>query len=131
MKKHLYLLWLVIFSSVFMSSQMNNKMLVMNDDEYVLVLPDEAYEYNNIEIPEHYMFISMFINGGIGMEMIDNNVATLGRVIFYDRTMSYNRSIACGSCHQQQFGFADDEQFSEGFDGQIAHEMLCILPILV
>ena len=39
--------------------------------------------------------------------------------MFYDRALSYNRSVACGSCHQQQFGFADDEQFSEGFDGQI------------
>ncbi|MGB1204114.1 MAG: cytochrome c peroxidase [Chitinophagales bacterium] len=119
MKKHLYLLWLVIFASIFMSSQMNNKTLIMNEDEYVLVLPDEPYDYNDITIPEHYSFFMIFnneqfVNGGI-----DNNVATLGRVIFYDRALSYNRTIACGSCHQQQFGFADDVQFSEGFDGQI------------
>ncbi len=119
MKKHIYLLWLVVFAGVFMSSQMNNKILVMNDDEYILVLPDEPYDYNDIEIPEHYMFFSIFNGIDFMNGTIDNHIATLGRVMFYDRALSYNRSVACGSCHQQQFGFADDEQFSEGFDGQI------------
>ena len=43
--------------------------------------------------------------------------ATLGRVLFYDRRLSANDQIACGSCHMQEFGFSDTARFSRGFAG--------------
>ncbi|MCB9713940.1 MAG: cytochrome-c peroxidase [Myxococcales bacterium] len=43
--------------------------------------------------------------------------ATLGRVLFYDRTLSANHTISCSSCHGQANGFTDTATFSEGFDG--------------
>lgn len=45
-----------------------------------------------------------------------NNIATLGRVLFYDRNLSINNTLSCGSCHKQQFGFADNARFSRGFE---------------
>lgn len=48
---------------------------------------------------------------------VTNEGATLGRVIFYDKNLSADRSISCASCHQQEFGFSDPAVFSEGFDG--------------
>ena len=48
---------------------------------------------------------------------VTNNVATLGRVLFYDKRMSINDSISCSSCHQQATGFDDPLQFSVGFSG--------------
>jgi cytochrome c peroxidase len=62
-------------------------------------LPATAYEYND----KH----------GVG-----NDLATLGRVLFYDRKMSVNNSVACGSCHKQQFAFADNVRVNKGFNGQ-------------
>jgi len=44
-----------------------------------------------------------------------NNIATLGRVLFYDPALSVNSAISCGSCHKQAAGFADNVQFSLGF----------------
>lgn len=44
--------------------------------------------------------------------------ALLGRVLFYDRQLSYNRRLSCASCHRQQFGFADTARFSTGADGK-------------
>jgi cytochrome c peroxidase len=38
---------------------------------------------------------------------ITNSAATLGRVLFYDKSMSLNSTIACASCHKQQFAFSD------------------------
>ena len=32
---------------------------------------------------------------------ISNIKATLGRVLFYDKNLSVNNSISCGSCHKQ------------------------------
>lgn len=45
-----------------------------------------------------------------------NEKATLGRVLFYDTKLSLNNTVACASCHQQHLGFADNKQFSEGFE---------------
>lgn len=43
--------------------------------------------------------------------------ATLGRVLFYDKQLSANNTIACASCHHQQFAFSDTARLSVGLDG--------------
>ncbi len=43
--------------------------------------------------------------------------ATLGRVLFYDKNLSVNNTIACASCHLQEFGFSDTRVASVGVDG--------------
>lgn len=52
--------------------------------------------------------------------------ATLGRVLFNDRRLSFNDTKSCASCHAQANGFADTAQFSTGFGGSsftTAHAM--------
>jgi len=46
-----------------------------------------------------------------------NERVTLGRVLFYDKTLSFNNSISCGSCHKQALGFADNVRFHKGVYG--------------
>jgi cytochrome c peroxidase len=46
-----------------------------------------------------------------------NDGATLGRVLFYDKNLSINRTIACSSCHNQSQGFSDSSPLSVGFAG--------------
>ncbi len=48
---------------------------------------------------------------------ITNAGATLGRALFYDQRLSHNDSTSCASCHKQENGFSDPEQFSVGFEG--------------
>ena len=48
---------------------------------------------------------------------IDDKKATLGRVLFYDKNLSFNNSIACASCHQQNAAFGDTSSRSMGLDG--------------
>lgn len=38
----------------------------------------------------------------------------LGRRLFYDKRLSLNDGLSCGSCHQQRFAFADNRIFSLG-----------------
>lgn len=45
---------------------------------------------------------------------IDDRVATLGRVLFYDLRLSTNDRASCASCHRQAFGFTDSMRFSNG-----------------
>jgi cytochrome c peroxidase len=63
------------------------------------VLPSQSFDY-------------------VGTSQVDNSMATLGRVLFYDKNLSVNNAVSCGSCHKQANAFADDMQFSIGFDGK-------------
>src|SRR5258706_954723 len=49
-----------------------------------------------------------------------NEVATLGRVLFYDAHLSVNNAVACGSCHKQALAFSDNVAFSRGFENHLA-----------
>ncbi len=42
----------------------------------------------------------------------------LGRHLFYEPMLSLDSSVSCGSCHKQEFAFADDLAVAEGIDGQ-------------
>lgn len=52
-----------------------------------------------------------------GTNPIDNKIATLGRVLFYDKNLSNNNTISCASCHQQAFAFGDPDVTSTGLNG--------------
>jgi cytochrome c peroxidase len=45
---------------------------------------------------------------------IANAKATLGRVLFYDKQLSIDNSISCGSCHKQSLAFSDTMMASNG-----------------
>lgn len=47
-----------------------------------------------------------------------DDIATIGRVLFYDRALSLNNSTSCGSCHLQDHAFADKSRFSRGLHNQ-------------
>ncbi len=40
----------------------------------------------------------------------------LGRLLFYEKKLSANNTISCGSCHQQRLAFTDGKTFSQGID---------------
>ena len=63
-----------------------------------------------------------------GGNNITNAKATLGRVLFYDKNLSIDNSISCGSCHKQQFAFSDNVVASTGVAGGITarHSMRLI-----
>jgi len=46
----------------------------------------------------------------------NDHLAALGRVLFYDKNLSINNSVSCGSCHQQARAFCDNQQFSTGVE---------------
>jgi cytochrome c peroxidase len=46
-------------------------------------------------------------------------LATLGRVLFFDKKLSLNNSISCASCHQQSKAFCDNLQFSKGLEDKL------------
>lgn len=49
----------------------------------------------------------------------NNAEAKLGRFLFYEKALSVNDAVSCGSCHKQQFAFADNAVGSVGFNQQV------------
>lgn len=94
------------------------------------VLPDIPFAYADVEFPDHFNeihrrrdFLKFFV---------DDSIATLGRVLFYDKKLSINNTISCASCHKQEFGFADPLASSIGFKGARTprNSMAIVNPIL-
>ncbi|MGQ2984275.1 cytochrome-c peroxidase [Flavobacterium sp.] len=91
----------------------------------ILDLPAVAYDYNE-QLPGYFFLndggpVPSSVNGidnTPAHNPITNDGATLGRVLFYDKNLSLNRTTACGSCHRAEKAFADSSPFSHGLYGQ-------------
>ena len=51
---------------------------------------------------------------------IDYAKVGLGRLLFFDKRLSRDRTVACATCHDPQHGFADPNVKSTGIEGQTA-----------
>ena len=61
---------------------------------------------------------------------ITNDGATLGRVLFYDKQLSKNNTVACAGCHKQNLAFDDNVSLSTGFAGGLtARNSMALLNI--
>lgn len=74
-----------------------------------LNIPEFPLSYK-LDFPDYYN--TDFTN-------FDKDIATLGRVLFYDVNLSEDRQISCGSCHKQEIAFSDDIAFSEGINQKV------------
>jgi cytochrome c peroxidase len=102
MKKYFVLLAAALPVAIFFSCHRANVPTPEGGGEAYIDLPDSTYDYY----------------GGSGF-MADNKQATLGRVLFYERQLSINNSVSCGSCHKQAFAFSDNVAQSAGFENRL------------
>lgn len=111
---------------------------------FILTVSLEIIDYNCISLPAtpyHYLSLSEMptdiqntslplADSGRNMDNMPFSIglngqpnittdegATLGRVLFYDKDLSFNHSVSCASCHIQQFGFSDTARLSRGWNG--------------
>lgn len=84
-----------------------------------LQLPDYAPQ-----LPPHFAGVEARDNTPAGT-VSSPVMATLGRVLFYEKALSVSGKVSCASCHQQGKDLADATRFSVGFDGSLgtAHAM--------
>src|SRR5690349_14420140 len=83
-----------------------------------LNLPSTPFNYANQALPVY--LTTPNIQGQINTPAtnpVTDWGATLGRVLFYDKNLSVNNTIACASCHKQVNAFADNLALSKGFNG--------------
>lgn len=83
-----------------------------------LNLPATPFNYANSPLPSYLNTPNILgqVNTPANNPISDNG-ATLGRVLFYDKNLSINNTIACASCHKQVNAFSDVAVKSNGFNG--------------
>ncbi len=120
----------VVLLSIIMATFSCSDTKVITEDSLFPVLPETPYAYNSLNLPvgtsinnnsfpEFEMINGEFvIKENIKMEVTPWG-ATLGRVLFYDKKLSLNSTVACGSCHHQEKAFADGLKVSTGFEGRV------------
>jgi cytochrome c peroxidase len=82
-------------------------------------LPTTPYNYANITFPADIINNLSSMDNMPTTNPTTDAGSTLGRVLFYDKDLSLNRTISCASCHLQKFSFTDTARFSRGFNGQL------------
>jgi cytochrome c peroxidase len=127
----------IVFSCKKITVDPNKKGLAPN-------LPASVYDYLHVTISGNFIpFNTAGTTREVGIKEIlsftpnanmeiSNDGATLGRVLFYDKVLSINNSVSCGSCHKQNAAFADPVASSEGFGGKFTprNSMTIINPFM-
>lgn len=80
---------------------------VVSNPEAVLNETPYSIDYGSFPVPN--------FNGN---ELTEEGVR-LGRLLFYEKRLSADNSISCGSCHKQENGFSDPDRLSSGVDGTL------------
>jgi cytochrome c peroxidase len=117
MKKRNYFI-LSLFVVIALASCKNNDGVDIEYDYYekedyqllaqYLDIPEVPYAYEN-RFPDYYSTFP---------RTYDRDLATLGRVLFYDKNLSDDRTISCASCHRQEIAFSDNVALSNGVNGR-------------
>ena len=91
--------------------------MCIRDREYTIL--SEYLDLPNLDFGDHLEHFDFTVTNLNRTVDISPMKATLGKVLFYDKELSIDGSISCGSCHKQEKAFADDVAFSEGIDGNL------------
>ena len=78
---------------------------------------DNLLNYANPVLPAYYDNTVTARDNEPANNRLEDRIATLGRVLFFDTQLSVNNTKSCASCHQQASGFDDPDRFSTGFAG--------------
>lgn len=83
---------------------------------------DQLFQYADQPVPAY------ITRDNTDENFITDEGATLGRVLFYDKSLSANNTVSCASCHHQEFAFSDTAVVSVGLDGGVTgrHSMRLI-----
>jgi len=131
-------LLLVCLSLLFVACLQDNENPIVNMDNTSSELPPNANAIllanfgNSIDLENLSNYENQPIPEYIDEDNTENNpinnaVATLGRVLFYDANLSVNNTVSCASCHKQSQAFGDPAALSEGVNGLTARHSMRLI----
>jgi cytochrome c peroxidase len=95
---------------------MNRKIILFSLAISILVFCAGTIDLTSLENYANQSIPNYITRDNTVNNQITDEGATLGRVLFYDKKMSANNTVACASCHQQEFAFSDTAIASLGLN---------------
>lgn len=111
------LLTLLLCITMLYSCDSNEGLSPVTETEIIDFSELLAIDFSNLENYENQTVPNYITRDNTNGNIITDEGATLGRVLFYDKNLSVDNTIACASCHKQTFAFSDDAAISDGVNG--------------
>lgn len=120
MKNAFYLLFALLLAT---SCQQKEAFVEKGDTNTAEELFAVELAFNGIptEVDYKTSVLTYLDNMGMTPLPVNNQKAGLGRVLFYDKNLSKNSQISCGSCHKPEYAFSDNVAKSVGVSGNLTH----------
>lgn len=110
------------FLSAFLLSCEKNSNLIVRENEaekIPLLVMEERLDLPPLASIQYLDRLPNFLKTlGMVPPDISPYKATLGRVLFYDKNLSLDRTVSCASCHKPEKAFSDDVPLSVGIAGR-------------
>lgn len=113
----LLLLTIALFFYSCDSSDSDDQLIIVSDQNAILETFGGSIDLNNLPDYSNQSIPSYISKDNTADNPITDKGAVLGRVLFYDKNLSSDNTIACASCHQQTFAFSDGDVASTGVNG--------------
>lgn len=122
---------LLLISLVYLLASCNS-----SDVEETVIISDQdallEQFAGNIDLNSLPNYANQDVPGYISKDNTANNPITdrgavLGRVLFYDKNLSSDNTVACASCHQQSFAFSDGDIASAGVNGNTGRHSMRLI----
>jgi len=106
-----------------------------NTEEYVEIINEEidVSDYLNVDFQNLPNYSDQEVPAYINKDntpqnnQITDEIAILGRVLFYDTNLSSDNTVSCASCHKQEFAFGDNQSTSSGVNGQTGRHSMRLI----
>ena len=96
---------------------MKKYLLILSLLAAIVLLPSMTLDLENLLNYANQSTPTYITKDNTGTNLITDEGATLGRVLFYDKKLSSDNTISCSSCHHQAFAFGDTSLVSVGVNG--------------
>lgn len=121
--------WIPIISSLLLAGCDSNTEISTAEQERKIISDvfgsninlDQLPNYANQTVPAY------ITRNNAGGNAIVNEKALIGRVLFYDKNLSTNNTVACASCHQQANAFSDVSIVSKGVNGSTGRHSMRLI----
>jgi cytochrome c peroxidase len=124
----IFILASLIMTSAYVSNINKRSAIVLIQDDENPTLPRVPFKYK-LNLPAHFKKPIVVYYEKINIDttvfpIIGDDVATLGRVLFYDKKLSAREDLSCGTCHLQANSFSDPVALSRGNPNKTKHNSL-------
>jgi cytochrome c peroxidase len=118
--EHVATVWLTLLGLVTVVMQVSQPRVARGESVVMSRRTADALPTDTLPADFGFTAPAGLFDAGAKLPAFDAARFALGRALFFDPVLSFDRSVSCASCHQPDHGFADPRPISLGILGRSA-----------